>query len=99
MVGESRQLGIGEDLYENNPGRDLHELDGVMCCQGSDGILVPSVSRDELEAVIKKIVAKRAEFVAQKQKGALRAPDGRGDAGGPGLGGREGRERAAEEGD
>jgi len=33
--------------------------------------LAPSVSRDELEAVIKKIVTGRAEFVAQKQKGAL----------------------------
>ena len=33
--------------------------------------LAPSVSRDELEAVIKKIVAERADFVTQKQKGAL----------------------------
>jgi len=33
--------------------------------------LAPRVSRDELEAVIKKIVTGRAEFVAQKQKGAL----------------------------
>ena len=33
--------------------------------------LAPTVSRDELEAVIKKIVAGRAEFVAQKQKAAL----------------------------
>ncbi|MFA5253592.1 MAG: Glu-tRNA(Gln) amidotransferase subunit GatE [Methanoregula sp.] len=33
--------------------------------------LAPSVSRDELAAVIKKIVTERAEFVAQKQKGAL----------------------------
>ena len=52
--------------------------------------LAPTVSRDELEAVIKKIVAERAEFVVQKQKGGARAPDGRGDAGGPGIGGREG---------
>jgi len=33
--------------------------------------LAPSVSRDELAAVIKKIVTERAEFVTQKQKGAL----------------------------
>ena len=33
--------------------------------------LAPTVSRDELEAVIKKIVYERADFVAQKQKGAL----------------------------
>jgi glutamyl-tRNA(Gln) amidotransferase subunit E len=33
--------------------------------------LAPTVSRDELEAVIKKIVTDRAEFVIQKQKGAL----------------------------
>ena len=33
--------------------------------------LAPAVSRDELEAVIKKIVAGRVEFVAQKQKAAL----------------------------
>ena len=33
--------------------------------------LAPSVSRDELEAVIKKIVTERADFVVQKQKGAL----------------------------
>ena len=33
--------------------------------------LAPTVSRDELEAVIKKIVAERADFVAQKQKAAL----------------------------
>jgi len=33
--------------------------------------LAPSVSRDELEAVIKKIVAERKEFIVQKQKGAL----------------------------
>jgi glutamyl-tRNA(Gln) amidotransferase subunit E len=33
--------------------------------------LAPSVSREELEAVIKKIVTDRAEFVAQKQKGVL----------------------------
>ncbi|MGD0535525.1 MAG: GatB/YqeY domain-containing protein [Methanoregula sp.] len=33
--------------------------------------LAPTVSRDELEAVIKKIVTDRAEFVNQKQKGAL----------------------------
>ena len=33
--------------------------------------LAPTVSRDELEAVIKKIVAERADFVVQKQKGAL----------------------------
>jgi glutamyl-tRNA(Gln) amidotransferase subunit E len=33
--------------------------------------LAPSVSREELEAVIKKIVADRAEFVAQKGKAAL----------------------------
>jgi len=33
--------------------------------------LAPTVSRDELAAVIKKIVTERAEFVAQKQKGAL----------------------------
>jgi len=33
--------------------------------------LAPTVSRDELEAVIKKIVTDRAEFVTQKQKGAL----------------------------
>jgi glutamyl-tRNA(Gln) amidotransferase subunit E len=33
--------------------------------------LAPSVSRDELEAVIKKIVVDRKEFVAEKQKGAL----------------------------
>jgi len=33
--------------------------------------LVPTVSRDELEAVIKKIVADRKEFVTQKQRGAL----------------------------
>ncbi|MFA5236295.1 MAG: Glu-tRNA(Gln) amidotransferase subunit GatE [Methanoregula sp.] len=33
--------------------------------------LAPSVSRDELEAVVKKIVAERADFVTQKQKGAL----------------------------
>ena len=33
--------------------------------------LAPSVSRDELEAVIKKIVADRAEFVTRKQKAAL----------------------------
>jgi glutamyl-tRNA(Gln) amidotransferase subunit E (EC 6.3.5.7) len=33
--------------------------------------LAPTVSRDELAAVIKKIVTERAEFVTQKQKGAL----------------------------
>jgi glutamyl-tRNA(Gln) amidotransferase subunit E len=33
--------------------------------------LAPTVSRDELEAVIKKIVADRKEFIAQKQKAAL----------------------------
>lgn len=33
--------------------------------------LAPTVSRDELEAVIKKIVTDRTEFVVQKQKGAL----------------------------
>ena len=33
--------------------------------------LAPAVSRDELEAVIKKIVADREEFIAQKQKAAL----------------------------
>jgi glutamyl-tRNA(Gln) amidotransferase subunit E len=33
--------------------------------------LAPTVSRDELEAVIKKIVADRKEFVTEKQKGAL----------------------------
>ena len=33
--------------------------------------LAPTVSRDELEAVIKKIVAERTDFVVQKQKGAL----------------------------
>jgi glutamyl-tRNA(Gln) amidotransferase subunit E len=33
--------------------------------------LAPTVSRDELEAVIKKIVADRKEFIVQKQKGAL----------------------------
>jgi glutamyl-tRNA(Gln) amidotransferase subunit E len=33
--------------------------------------LAPTVSRDELEAVIKKIIAERTEFVIQKQKGAL----------------------------
>jgi len=33
--------------------------------------LAPTVSRGELEAVIKKIVTDRAEFVIQKQKGAL----------------------------
>jgi glutamyl-tRNA(Gln) amidotransferase subunit E len=33
--------------------------------------LAPTVSRDELEAVIKKIVTDRADFVIQKQKGAL----------------------------
>jgi glutamyl-tRNA(Gln) amidotransferase subunit E len=30
----------------------------------------PAVSREELEAVIKKIVTGRAEFVTRKQKGA-----------------------------
>ncbi|MGA2103986.1 MAG: Glu-tRNA(Gln) amidotransferase subunit GatE [Methanoregula sp.] len=33
--------------------------------------LAPTVSRDELEAVIKKIVVDRADFVTQKQKAAL----------------------------
>ena len=33
--------------------------------------LAPTVSRDELEAVIKKIVVERTDFVIQKQKGAL----------------------------
>jgi glutamyl-tRNA(Gln) amidotransferase subunit E len=33
--------------------------------------LAPSVSRNELEGVIKKIVAERVEFVTQKQKAAL----------------------------
>ena len=33
--------------------------------------LAPTVSRDELEAVIKKIVAGRVEFIAEKQKAAL----------------------------
>jgi glutamyl-tRNA(Gln) amidotransferase subunit E len=33
--------------------------------------LAPTVSRDDLEAVIKKIVADRAEFVTRKQKAAL----------------------------
>ena len=33
--------------------------------------LAPIVSRDELEAVIKKIVADRKEFIVQKQKAAL----------------------------
>jgi glutamyl-tRNA(Gln) amidotransferase subunit E len=33
--------------------------------------LAPTVSRDELEAVIKKIVADRKEFVTEKQKGAF----------------------------
>jgi glutamyl-tRNA(Gln) amidotransferase subunit E len=33
--------------------------------------LAPTVSRDELEAVIKKIIADRKEFIIQKQKGAL----------------------------
>jgi glutamyl-tRNA(Gln) amidotransferase subunit E len=33
--------------------------------------LAPAVTRDELEAIVKKIIADRAEFVAQKQKAAL----------------------------
>jgi len=33
--------------------------------------LAPTVSRDELEAVIRKIIADRSEFIAQKQKAAL----------------------------
>ena len=33
--------------------------------------LAPTVSRDELEAVIKKIIAERADFIAQKQRAAL----------------------------
>jgi len=33
--------------------------------------LAPAVTRDELEAIVKKIIANRAEFVAQKQKAAL----------------------------
>jgi glutamyl-tRNA(Gln) amidotransferase subunit E len=33
--------------------------------------LAPSVSREELESIIKKIITERAEFVAQKKKSAL----------------------------
>jgi len=33
--------------------------------------LAPAVSRTELEAIVRKILAERAEFVQQKQKGAL----------------------------
>jgi len=33
--------------------------------------LVPSISRDELESIIKKIIADRTDFVQQKQKAAL----------------------------
>ena len=33
--------------------------------------LAPAVSREELEGIVKKIIADRADFVAQKQKAAL----------------------------
>jgi len=33
--------------------------------------LAPSVSREDLEAIVRKIIARRADFVAQKQKAAL----------------------------
>jgi glutamyl-tRNA(Gln) amidotransferase subunit E len=33
--------------------------------------LAPAVSRDELEAIVRKIIAERKDFVSQKGKGAL----------------------------
>ena len=33
--------------------------------------LAPAVSREELEAIVRKIIAERPDFVAQKGKGAL----------------------------
>ena len=33
--------------------------------------LAPAVSREELEAIVRKIIAERSDFVAQKGKGAL----------------------------
>jgi len=35
------------------------------------GKLAPAVSREELEAIVRKIIAERSDFVAQKGKGAL----------------------------
>ena len=38
---------------------------------GAIAQLAPAVSREELEGIVKKIIAERAGFVAQKQKAAL----------------------------
>jgi len=49
----------------------LTAIAGGSTAEESMAKLAPTVSHDELEAVIKKIVTERADFVTQKQKAAL----------------------------
>ena len=85
----SMQSGKGTVAKEAIP-EILVAVAGGSTVEAAMAKLAPTVSRDELEAVIKKIVADRKEFIVQKQKGAFGTTHGCRDAGGPGVGGREG---------